>query len=711
MPTPHTPHRFQAAVCALNHALPDQPARQSGGPPVIRARVHICLLALLSCSLPAAFASSPENAAQAAHVGNNYTLSNRAIELSFSRQGSHLSGLRIDDRLHGDRLHGHHLAFPEEFTLVLSGGHEIRASQMEVADDPTIQDLGPDAHSPRASEQESGKQICAAFTSRDLDGRVQWCAVLRDGSQYMRQMVTLQAGGKDLAIQQVRMLDFADASARVVGTVKGSPIADDTMFFGFEHPLSISQVHSGRVVSSLKRVLPLPAGQSITYSSVAGVSPAGQMRRSFLAYLERERAHPYRTFLHYNTWFDLGYGNRYDEAGALNRVHAYGEELTRKRQVVLDSFLFDDGWDDPKSLWNFNAGFPDGFTRVRAAAASYGFGIGAWLSPWGGYDEAKQQRVAAGEKAGYETVKGGFALSGRRYYKKFETTCLEMIDKYGVNQFKFDGTGNAAQVVAGSAFDSDFNAALDLIHRLRQEEPGIFINLTTGTYPSPFWLMSADSIWRGGEDSSFAGVGTWRQRWITYRDAQTYRNIVQAGPLFPLNSLMLHGIIYAQHAEHLADDPGHGFAAEVRSYFGTGTELQEIYITPSLLSRQDWDILAEYAKWSRANAGTLRDTHWVGGDPNALQVYGWAAWSPSKGIIVLRNPSEHPQSFSLNVQKAFELPAGAPRQYRTRSPWPGDSAAAGGVLSAGQPRVIHLQPFQVLTLEAYPEHQLLESKR
>jgi hypothetical protein len=39
------------------------------------------------------------------------------------------------------------------------------------------------------------------------------------------------------------------------------------------------------------------------------------MRRAFLTYLERERAHPYRTFLHYNSWFDIGFGNPYYAAG------------------------------------------------------------------------------------------------------------------------------------------------------------------------------------------------------------------------------------------------------------------------------------------------------------------------------------------------------------------------------------------------------------
>jgi hypothetical protein len=39
--------------------------------------------------------------------------------------------------------------------------------------------------------------------------------------------------------------------------------------------------------------------------------------------------------------------------------------------------------------------------------------------------------------------------------------------------------------------------------------------------------------------------------------------------------------------------------------FGTGTQLQEMYITPTLLSEKDWNVLAQTAKWSRANAEVL----------------------------------------------------------------------------------------------------------
>ena len=305
--------------------------------------------------------------------------------------------------------------------------------------------------------------------------------------------------------------------------------------------------------------------------------------------------------------------------------------------------------------------------------------------------------MATAKRDGYEIVDGGMALSGPRYYPLFHHAVTEMVTKYGVNQFKFDGTGNADQVVKGSAFSSDFDAAIHLIGDLRKLKPDLYINLTTGTWPSPFWLFYADSIWRGGDDTEFAGVGTDRERWITYRDADTYDEIVKAGKLYPLNSLMLHGIVFAQKAPHLSTDPGHDFANEVHSYFGTGTQLQELYITPSLLTDADWDTLAEAAKWSRRNASTLVDTHWIGGDPRWLQVYGWAAWSPQKAILTLRNPSSQSQSITLDIAQALELPAGSAQEYTAHSPWSADASQPAIELDAGQPHTFHLAPFKSST--------------
>ena len=115
-----------------------------------------------------------------------------------------------------------------------------------------------------------------------------------------------------------------------------------------------------------------------------------------------------------------------------------------------------------------------------------------------------------------------------------------------------------------------------------------------------------------------------------------------------------------------------------------------------------WAMLAEAAKWSRRNAATLVDTHWLGGDPKKLEVYGWASWSPGRGIITLRNPSGNQQSFALDVGPAFELPPDAPRQFMARSPWFRDSGRSAIRFRAGTERAMLLAPFEVLTLEAEP---------
>ena len=119
---------------------------------------------------------------------------------------------------------------------------------------------------------------------------------------------------------------------------------------------------------------------------------------------------------------------------------------------------------------------------MRDAAAHCGAAPGVWLSPWGGYGKPKEERLASGRAQGFETNEGGFALSGPKYYQRFREICLDMIRRYGVNQFKFDGTGNASTRVPGQRVRQRFRRR----DRARSaicatEEPDLFVNLTTGT--------------------------------------------------------------------------------------------------------------------------------------------------------------------------------------------------------------------------------------
>jgi hypothetical protein len=630
------------------------------------------------------------------------TLANPAVAALWSAEGGRLRAVRFDDRRAGTSLD----LGGDIFALTLADGTVLRSSDFRLDRGPISSAIAAEPRASRYSERIPGREIRAILVDPSGRLRAKWRAVLRDGSRYIRQEISLDAVGGAVQLRDVALLELSVPGASVVGTVRGSPVVAGDLFLGLEDPLSQSSAEEGRVRCTLARELPLRPGVPLTFSSVIGATASGQLRREFLEYVERERAHPYRTFLHYNSWYDIGYGNEYDETQAIDAIDAFGRELHQRRGVTLDSYLFDDGWDDRRTLWAFDSGFPHGFVPLRRAAARWGAAPGVWLSPWGGYGKARQERLEYGRQQGFEINEGGFELSGPKYYARFKQVCLDFMRTAGINQFKFDGTGNVNSAVPGSAFGSDFEAMIHLIGELRLAKPDLYVNLTTGTWPSPFWLRHADSIWRGGEDHDFAGVGTWRQKWITYRDGDTHAGIVQKGPLFPLNSLMLHGLIYAKSAQHLGDDPGDDFDAEVRDYFGSGTQLQEMYITHALLGDKDWDVLAECANWSRENASVLRDTHWVGGDPLQLEPYGWAAWTAERGILTLRNPSDQAKTLALDPGQAFELPDGAPRTYAVRSPWQRDMGKGMPIrLVAGTAHEFALAPFEVVTLEATPAQE------
>lgn len=524
-----------------------------------------------------------------------------------------------------------------------------------------------------------------------------------DSQNYAIAQAVFKPTDNDLDAKSIELLRVKGEGLHVVGRTPGSPVVSDSFFMGVEHPMSLSKVSEDGTIAtcSIERLLPIRKGTRVTYSAVVGVAAPGQIRRAFLTYIESTRPRPYQPFLHYNSWYDIGYFTPYNEKDCLDRIQAFGENLVRKRGVAVSSYLFDDGWDNYNSVWEFHKGFPTGFLPLRDLAAKYGAGPGVWLSPWGGYGDPRKTRLAYGKAHRMEVDSQGYALSGPNYYKRFHDVTLDFVTRQGINQFKFDGTGSPDKHTPGSQFDSDFDAAITLIGDLRRAQPKLFVNLTTGTWPSPFWLRIADSIWRGGSDHSFAGVGSFRQQWITYRDSDLFHGIAERGPLFPINSLMLHGIIYAKNAHNLSASSDEDFRDEVRDYFGCGTQLQEMYITPSLLNERNWDDLAESAKWSQANAATLKDVHWIGGDPSKLDVYGFAAWSPKRSILVLRNPSDQPQAFSIDPAFVLELPQGAAAHFTGKSPY-SDESEIKYDFEARRSKVVDLKPFQVLTLELEP---------
>jgi hypothetical protein len=140
-------------------------------------------------------------------------------------------------------------------------------------------------------------------------------------------------------------------------------------------------------------------------------------------------------------------------------------------------------------------------------------------------------------------------------------------------------------------------------------------------------------------------------------------------------------------------------ADEIWTFFGSGVNLQELYISPHLLSSNMWDELAAAAKWSRSHADVLVDTHWIGGDPGAGEIYGWASWQPGKGIVTLRNPSAKSQTYRLELGQALELPDRYLTDYQLQPSRPGQRI--GSIRASAVEAVpLEIQGFEVLVFEA-----------
>ncbi|WP_245616520.1 enterotoxin [Paraburkholderia acidipaludis] len=626
--------------------------------------------------------------------GDEFAFGNAAVALTWRVANGRAGTFALIDRAHGRTV-----PLVAAFQLTFADGATVGFTDLDLLDGFHAAPLAADAHATRQEARKPGLRVSATLADAARRVQIEWHAEQRDGEAWLRMSLEIMALSSDESLAMLTMLHAEAPHARACGVHAGVPVVADDLYLGVESPLAQAETAGAGTRFTLRRALPLLRGKRIALSAVVGVARAGQLRRDFARYLETTRARPYEPFLHYNSWYDIGYLTPYTQVEALDRIAAVGRELHERRGVRIDSFLFDDGWDDLGGAWRFSAAFPEGFVPLRDAAAGFGAAPGVWLSPWGGYCEPRETRVAHGRALGYETVGDGFALSGPRYYARFREVVMDLLERQGVNHFKLDGTGNADCVVPGSAFDSDWDAAIHLIQAIRAARPATFVNLSTGTVPSPFWLRHVDSVWRGGADNGEAGVGNARERWITYRDAQTWHNVVRASPLFPLNSLMLHGVIFAQRNARLNRREGEAFRHEVRSYFASGTQLQELYITPALLDADDWDALAAAARWSRSQAQVLRDSQWVGGVPDALEVYGWAAWAAPVAIVALRNPHERAQTFVLDLRRELALPAGASSRFAVRDPWGSHVGDLPAQLDADRPQVMRLAPFEVRVLE------------
>ena len=570
----------------------------------------------------------------------------------------------------------------ELFKVLLGDGKTITASEMKLEDVKMVT-LAENPSAATASLRYAGKALEARFTYEELS--IVWRAVLRNGSHYLRTEMDIQAA-KDLPMKGIVAMNYlvaknsAYTAPEVVGNTRGAILASNHIFAGLETPMGLnSSKDEGNAIhieGLWRRNTTLKAGKTWNISSVVGLVAPKQLRRSFLAYSERERAVAWRPYPVYISWYELNIdrnnapapsykGNMTVEQCA-DVVSHWKTHFYDKYQMAPKAFVWDDGWDQ-YGTWTFNPNFPNGFDEPANEAKKMGTGIGAWLGPVGGYGQSGEYRRA------YWRSKGGMQLSNEDYYNFFIRCCTNMIDRYDFRFFKFDGISAQASAIGpdeGTRGEENAEAIISIERAVRQKRPDIFLNTTVGTWASPFWFHFTDAVWRQEGDYGEAGdQGTDRERWITYRDRLVYQNFIQRSPVCPINTLMTHGFILSRWGAVSKNMDYDGIVREMRCAFACGSGMVELYNDYKLMDEiKDnqgnagalWKDLAECIKWQQEQADVLPDAHWVGGNPwdgKKANVYGWAAWNGKKSVLTLRNPSTSAQTFTTTLREALDIPA------------------------------------------------------
>lgn len=461
----------------------------------------------------------------------------------------------------------------------------------------------------------------------------------------------------------------------------GFPVFMDDTFWGLEYPAGYNHYEKG--LMTLRHY----PGRTVTdrfisKTAVLGMAERGHVPGRFRQYLNSivgARTSP-PLFFAWKTWVTV---NSPNESNCLALIDAFKRELFDPAGARLDSFALDDGWDRKASLWEIESGvFPHGFDPLRAALKPMQTGLGLWISPCSGYDHANWLTANRGyKKNNWDWL---LCMSDPNYRRDMVKAVTALVKTNDVNYVKFDAfcapcdaKGHDHHLPDNYAKEANTDAYLELQAALRRTQPGVFVNITTGTWLSPWWLQYVDSLWDQVFDGWSPAIAPTPERsysQITDRDG-VFRKRCLENPWCPLEDVESLGI-WTQDYRFIDE--------QIMTILGRGCRLISFYvpIPQGANAERDWRFFSSAMNWARHNEKTLLRTRMILGDPIKLEPYGYGHFLGERGILVLRNPFITPH----NVEVKLDGSAG----------WPSAEAIQGG----RQPLVAKI---------VYPRHQTLPS--
>ncbi len=581
-------------------------------------------------------------------------------------------------------------------------------------------------------KQDDGLVIHLRDDDLQLEADVTWR--LANGDFFIRRLVTLRdpkERGHRLLRAFGRRGAIHDSSSLVKKGEYGQPVAftvqDGGAFLGTEWPAATNtMVPAGCGAFKLECYedleIPVTKDGASGAWTIAAVTPQPYVRLWFDRYLDDIRVAPLKPYLLYNSWYDLRSRDYVKEhltgeerdvmtsANILRVARDFQTKFCGPYSIPLDAFVLDDGWDIYESDWQLRGPeFPGGLHHVDDELQKMGTTLGIWFGPTGGYSY-RQRRIDWMQQHGYEvTANNMLCVGGAKYHDLLKRRNLDLIREHGVGYFKWDGVQFACNAeghghpIGLASRRAVLENVIDLSRTMREANPDIYLNITSGTWLSPWWLMIANQIWMQGYDYGYADVPslTDRDAAMTYRDHVLYDDFAAQDCWFPLSNLMTHGIIKG-YLERLGGevDPLDKFTDDVVLYFARGVSMWELYVSPNLLTDGEFQAIAETVRWAKDRFAILQHTVMIGGEPAEGAAYGYAHYLGERGIIAARNPGLEKTTLTVVLEAGHGLAPSAVDLIALRT-YPTIGADATRY-AAGDTLRITLRPCETQIIEVMP---------
>jgi hypothetical protein len=536
----------------------------------------------------------------------------------------------------------------------------------------------------------SGQVVTVSFNPIALNGSVsiepqlllQWSPNEKIVRKWARYRIT--GTPSNLVLQEIVLEKMARSlllTEPLSNAPQSYPAFANGFFMGIEFPVASTRLEGLNLILGHK-----PGSRpqvNVWYESrkaVYGAATPGKEKEAFQAYITLHRPAPTSSFICYNTWYSLTPTTR--ESTVMNLMQSFNDNMTKPYGVSFDCFTIDGTvdsngptyWSKSKSIWQVDLSkFPSGLTPLHDYAQGMGTLLGLWTSPTSQYVGATDTDWAY--QNGYETWKwagstqGIICLAGPRYHQAYTNALIDLVNTYGVRQFKFDGLtmqcpeawhGHEPNELSSEAIGQ---AAVDTFQAIHSACPSVWLRTTCFSWSgagSPWWLLYVNSeTGTFGDDAPIGKVPCpiYRECNTTARD---YYNLQGAAwSPTPINGQEVMGINHAT-PEPLLNDAvivvmrGHAFVP--------------LYLNPAQMNSERWFDLAHVLAWARTNSETLlANTYpllpasWQNGKAPKFssysimprEIYGYAHCKNNQALISLRNPWIQPQTYTLTLNDSI----------------------------------------------------------